>query len=113
MRKVSISILIDDDDRLDGFLSSAGDYTLYGPHLDRRCRNVYVHHGYAYVPQRWRYPLEMWLARKAVIDSNQCAGRTLEQCSAGRVPVAPARPSEFRGEGGAQTGPSGAHSWPL
>ncbi|WP_139225276.1 hypothetical protein [Nitrosomonas sp. Nm34] len=34
----------------------------------------------------------------AVIDSDQCAGRTLERCSAGRVPVAPARPSEFRGE---------------
>ncbi len=49
MREVSISILINDGDRLDGVLSNAYDYALYGLHLGVRCRNVYVHHGYVYV----------------------------------------------------------------
>ncbi|SFM64499.1 hypothetical protein SAMN05421863_104111 [Nitrosomonas communis] len=51
MRKVSISFFIDDGALLGGVRSSAGDYALYGLPLGVRCRNVYVHHGYAYVPQ--------------------------------------------------------------
>ena len=38
MREIPISILIDDGDRLDGALSNAYDYALYGLHLGVRCR---------------------------------------------------------------------------
>jgi hypothetical protein len=49
----------------------------------------------------------------AVVDGDQCAGRMIKAMRPEKGACRHAPPVGISGEGGTQTGPSGAHSWPL